>query len=74
MKYALSLLGDVGDRALPLVEASEKTQAEIAAVVTGISELYPDYLGGQPCARSLCRPRAGFGRGIGLIARQAAAP
>lgn len=57
LKYALSLLGLMAPTVrLPLVEASEKTQAEIAAVVTGISELYPDYLVANP-ARALSAGR-----------------
>ncbi len=45
LKYALSLLGLMSPAVrLPLVEPSEQTQAEVAAIVTKMCDAHPDYL------------------------------
>ena len=45
LKYALSLLGLMSPAVrLPLVQPSEQTQAEVAAIVTKICDAHPDYL------------------------------
>lgn len=57
LKYALGLLGLMSPAVrLPLVEASERTRAEIGAVVQRISELYADDLVAKP-VRSAGRER-----------------
>jgi len=45
LKYALGLLGLMSPKVrLPLVEPAAPTRAEITAIVTRLSEVYPDYL------------------------------
>ena len=45
LKYALSLLGLMSPAVrLPLVEPSEQTRAEVAAIVKKMSDAHPDYL------------------------------
>jgi len=50
LKYALSLLGLMSPKVrLPLVELTSQTRAEVAAVMTQVSEDYADYAIGKLC-------------------------
>ena len=60
LKYALSLLGLMSPAVrLPLVEPSEQTRAEIAAIVTKMCDVHPDYMIGKAMRpRNIARERA----------------
>ena len=50
LKYALSLLGLMSPKVrLPLVELTNETKAEVAAVMRQVCEDYADYVIGMPC-------------------------
>ena len=50
LKYALSLLGLLSPKVrLPLVELTDQSKAEIAAVTTQVCENYADYVIGKLC-------------------------
>jgi 4-hydroxy-tetrahydrodipicolinate synthase len=62
LKYALSLLGLMSPKVrLPLVEPTEQTQAEIAAVMAQMCNWYSEYMIGKirGSAHSSCRVAAG---------------
>jgi len=54
LKYALSLLGLMSPKVrLPLVELTESTKADVAAVMAHIANQYPEYLIGNMYERGL---------------------
>ena len=59
LKYALSLLGLMSPKVrLPLVELTDQTKAEVAAVIAQVCENYADFVIGKLCEPEQKRLRA----------------